>query len=80
MQALLLSGANPATNVSVIPPAVVDGAATGSSIMFPTALYPEQSAQVYGNGLFRYSYRDVEIIEHDGDSMRNIIVAPFESN
>lgn len=66
LQALLLDGRNPSTNVSVVPPEVLADAATGVTVVYGSALYPEESAQVYGSGQFRYSYRGVEIIEHGG--------------
>mgnify|MGYP001590391105 FL=1 len=69
MQTLLLTGVNPTNNVSVIPRHVLEDATTGSSIMFPTALYPEQSARLYGHAQYMYSYRGVELIEHGGASI-----------
>lgn len=56
LQALLLNGANPTTNQSVIPSDVIQRLATGFAVE-PPSLFPEVSQVVYGAGQEIGSYR-----------------------
>ncbi|KAL0960873.1 hypothetical protein HGRIS_005888 [Hohenbuehelia grisea] len=63
LQALLLNGRNPQTNVSVIPAGVIDMAATGITVMTGKAPAPYLSPQVYGGGQWQDSYRGHVLVE-----------------
>ncbi|KAG6916502.1 hypothetical protein DXG01_006501 [Tephrocybe rancida] len=66
LRTLLFNGKHPDTGRVVIPPEVVDKAATGISVDSGKARFPELSPVVYGGGQNRYSYRGHEVIEHSG--------------
>ncbi|GLB41335.1 putative beta-lactamase [Lyophyllum shimeji] len=67
LKMLLLNGAHPDTNATVIPADVVDKAATGISVWSGQAQFPELSPVVYGGGQGRGTYRGHDLIEHGGD-------------
>ncbi|KAF5373123.1 hypothetical protein D9758_001604 [Tetrapyrgos nigripes] len=82
LQSLLLLGKNPTNGKTVIPPEVVQKAATGLTVLEGTATWLETSPSVYGGGQHRYSYRGRNIVEHTGGTPGFLTVIsrfPFEN-
>ncbi|KAJ7629968.1 beta-lactamase/transpeptidase-like protein [Mycena polygramma] len=67
LQMLLSNGLNPATNATVIPPAVLETVTTGVTVWPFTEDFPEFSAGTYGGGQYKSNYRGHDLIEHGGD-------------
>lgn len=68
LQTLLLKGRNLLTNETVIPPEVVEKAATGVSVFSGQAIHPALSPVVYGGGQAIMAYQGHTLIEHGGDT------------
>ncbi|KNZ77126.1 hypothetical protein J132_06634 [Termitomyces sp. J132] len=58
----------PQTNLTLIPPEVLNRLETGVMVTEGKAAYPEFSPKVYGPAQWRYAYRGHEIIEHGGNN------------
>ncbi|KAG6860771.1 hypothetical protein C0995_007674 [Termitomyces sp. Mi166 len=67
LSTLLNGGTVPQTNLTLIPPEVLDRLETGVMVSEGKAAYPELSPKVYGPAQWRYTYHGHEIIEHGGD-------------
>ncbi|KAG6840030.1 hypothetical protein C0991_009475 [Blastosporella zonata] len=57
LQTLLSDGQKPGTNISVIPPAVLQKLSEGVSVSSPAPFFPELSVGAYGGGQVRSTYR-----------------------
>lgn len=68
LQTLLLKGRNPLTNETVIPPEIVEKAATGVSVVSGQAIHPALSPVVYGGGQAIMAYQGHTLIEHGGST------------
>ncbi|KAF5373108.1 hypothetical protein D9758_001608 [Tetrapyrgos nigripes] len=82
LQSLLLLGKNPTNGKTVIPPEVVQKAATGLSVSDGIPTWSEMSPSVYGGGQWIYSYRGRNIVEHTGGTPAVVTVIsrfPFEN-
>ncbi|KAJ7624933.1 beta-lactamase/transpeptidase-like protein [Roridomyces roridus] len=71
LQALLQEGTNQA-NETVIPASVIQKVATGVTVYFPIARYPELSPGVYGGGQLRGTYRGFGLRGHTVRSMPHL--------
>ncbi|RDB29884.1 Gigasin-6 [Hypsizygus marmoreus] len=82
LQALLLEGVKPGTNVSVIPADVIQRVSSGISVVSPIASTPELSPTVYGGGQVRGTYHGHEVVEHDGGTpgfLSSLSRLPFDN-
>ncbi|KAH0589798.1 hypothetical protein H2248_005512 [Termitomyces sp. 'cryptogamus'] len=68
LSTLLNGGIVPQTNLTLIPPEVLNRLETGVMVTEGKAAYPEFSPKVYGPAQWRYAYRGHEIIEHGGNN------------